>query len=157
MSGGRTRYVRFAWGTLWFTLVVVLWGGLVSATGAGDGCGDSWPLCVELLAESGTVSRLDTLIELTHRLTSGLALLAVVAMVVWARRIYPDGHRARFWASAGLAFMVIESLIGAALVVFRLVDMNVLRDADAHMPPPAGNLIMHSVTHHSLKPASCGR
>ena len=125
MSGGRTRYVRFAWGTLWFTLVVVLWGGLVSATGAGDGCGDSWPLCVELLAESGTVSRLDTVIELTHRLTSGLALLAVVTMVVWARRIYPDGHRARFWASAGLAFIVIESLIGAALVVFRLVDMNV--------------------------------
>ena len=125
MSGDRARYVRFAWGTLWFTLFVVVWGGLVSATGAGDGCGDSWPLCGELLAGSGDVSRLATVIELTHRLTSGMALLAVVLMVVWARRIYPIGHRARFWANAGLAFMVIESLIGAALVVFRLVDMNV--------------------------------
>ena len=28
---------------------------------------------------------------------------------------------------------------------------------DADMPPPAGNIIIHSVTHHSLKPASCGR
>ena len=125
MTGGGTRYARFTWGTLWFTLFVVIWGGLVSASGAGDGCGDSWPLCGELLAESGAVSRFDTLIELTHRLTSGLALLAVVVMVVWSRRLFPGGHRARFWAAAGLVFMVIESLIGAALVIFSLVDMNV--------------------------------
>lgn len=119
------RYTTFAWATLVFTLSVVLWGGYVSMSGAGDGCGDSWPLCGELLAEEGPASPVDTLVEFTHRATSGLALIAVVVLVVWSRRTFPAGHRARHWAAASLLFMVIESLLGAALVIFQWVDMNV--------------------------------
>ena len=104
---------------------MILWGGYVSMSGAGDGCGDSWPLCGELLADSGPTSPGDTLVEFTHRATSGLALVAVVALAVWSRRRFPAGHRARHWAAASLLFMVIESLLGAALVVFQWVDMNV--------------------------------
>ena len=48
----RTSYTVLAWATLLFTLLVVIWGGYVSASGAGDGCGDSWPLCGELLEPS---------------------------------------------------------------------------------------------------------
>lgn len=117
-----------AWAVLVFTLLVVLWGGFVSASGAGDGCGDDWPLCGELLSPStGTTpaDTVDTLVEFTHRATSGLALLAVAGLAVWSRRRFPAGHRARYWAALSLAFMVVESLIGAALVVFQWVDMNV--------------------------------
>ena len=124
----RVSYTAAAWATLVFTLFVVLWGGFVSASGAGDGCGDDWPLCGELLSPSAgatAADTADTLVEFTHRATSGLALLAVAGLAVWSRRRFPPGHRARWWAALSLAFMVVESLIGAALVVFQWVDMNV--------------------------------
>ncbi len=123
----RVSYTGAAWAALVFTLFVVLWGGFVSASGAGDGCGDDWPLCGELLSPSGTTpaDAADTLVEFTHRATSGLALLAVAGLAVWSRYRFPPGHRARYWAVLSLAFMVVESLIGAALVIFQWVDMNV--------------------------------
>ncbi len=123
----RVSYTGAAWAVLVFTLFVVLWGGFVSASGAGDGCGDDWPLCGELLSPSGTTpaDAADTLVEFTHRATSGLALLAVAGLAVWSRQRFPPGHRARYWAALCLAFMVVESLIGAALVIFQWVDMNV--------------------------------
>ena len=124
----RVSYTGAAWAALVFTLFVVLWGGFVSASGAGDGCGDDWPLCGELLSPSAgatAADTADTLVEFTHRATSGLALLAVSGLAVWSRRRFPPGHRARWWAGLSLAFMVVESLIGAALVLFQWVDMNV--------------------------------
>ena len=124
----RVSYTAAAWAALVFTLFVVLWGGFVSASGAGDGCGDDWPLCGELLSPSAgatAADAADTLVEFTHRATSGLALLAVAGLAVWSRRRFPPGHRARYWAALSLAFMVVESLIGAALVIFQWVDMNV--------------------------------
>ena len=124
----RVSYTVAAWAILAFTLFVVLWGGFVSASGAGDGCGDDWPLCGELLSPSAgatAADTADTLVEFTHRATSGLALLAVAGLAVWSRRRFPAGHRARWWAALSLAFMVVESLIGAALVLFQWVDMNV--------------------------------
>ena len=124
----RVSYTGAACALLFFTLFVVLWGGFVSASGAGDGCGDDWPLCGELLSPSAgatAADAADTLIEFTHRATSGLALLAVAGLAVWSRRRFPPGHRARWWAALSLAFMVVESLIGAALVIFQWVDMNV--------------------------------
>ena len=36
---------RFAWAVLVYFIAVILWGGLVRATGSGAGCGDHWPLC----------------------------------------------------------------------------------------------------------------
>lgn len=122
----RVSYTRTAWAVLVFTLLVVLWGGYVSASGAGDGCGDEWPLCGELLSPSnGTADAADTLVEFTHRLTSGLALLAVAGLAAWSRRRFAPGHGARRWAALALLFMVVEALIGAALVIFQWVDMNV--------------------------------
>ncbi len=124
----RVSYTGAAWAALVFTLFVVLWGGFVSASGAGDGCGDDWPLCGELLSPSAgatAADTADTLVEFTHRATSGLALLAVAGLAVWSRRRFPPGHRARWWAALSLTFMVVESLIGAALVLFQWVDMNV--------------------------------
>ncbi len=121
----RTSYTLAAWATLVFTLLVVIWGGYVSASGAGDGCGDSWPLCRNLLEASTPTTRVDTLVEFTHRLTSGLALLAVAGLTLWSRRRFSPGHRARYWAALALLFMVVESLLGATLVIFRLVDLNV--------------------------------
>lgn len=113
------RFAQFAWFVLAFNLLVILWGGYVSASGSGDGCGDSWPHC-EQLAELETTP-LKTLIEVSHRGTSGLAFLLVGAMVVWAFRRYEKGHLLRRAAATTLFFMFTESLVGALIVLTRLV------------------------------------
>lgn len=109
-------FSRFAWAVLAYNLLVVAWGAFVRATGSGAGCGKHWPTCNgEIVPRS---PRLETAIEFTHRATSGIALLLVVALVVWAFRAFPRGHAARKAAVASIAFMVAEALVGAGLVLF---------------------------------------
>jgi len=113
------RYLWLAWGTLAYNLGVIAWGAYVRATGSGAGCGSHWPLCNgEVIPRSPSV---ETLIEFSHRLTSGLALVLVVAMVVAARRIFAKGHPARLGAWLSLVMMIVEALLGAGLVLFGLV------------------------------------
>src|SRR6188768_3913663 len=45
-------------------------------------------------------------------------------MFVWARRLFPPGHRSRTWAGAALAFMLGEAAIGAGIVLLELVENN---------------------------------
>lgn len=116
------RYAAFAWGTLLLNILVILWGAFVRATGSGAGCGSHWPTCNgEVIPWS---PQTETVIEFTHRLTSGLALVAVVILLVWAVRRYPVGHHVRLGAKLSLFFIVIEALLGAGLVLFELVADN---------------------------------
>ncbi len=125
---------RFAWGVLIYFIAVILWGGLVRATGSGAGCGDHWPLC------NGTVmqhsARIDTMIELTHRITSGLSFFAVVALLAWAFAGTARGHLARAAVVAAVAFTVIEAALGAFLVKLGLT-------AQSRSPLRAPYLALH--------------
>jgi len=40
-----SRFAKYAWGVMFYNMVVVVWGGYVRATGSGAGCGNHWPLC----------------------------------------------------------------------------------------------------------------
>lgn len=115
----QNRLAQYAWFVLAFNLLVILWGGYVSASGSGDGCGDSWPHC-EQLADLETTP-LKTLIEVSHRATSGLAFLLVVGLVIWVFRQYGPGHLLRRAAAITFFFMFTESLVGALIVLTRLV------------------------------------
>lgn len=117
-------FSRFAQFTVLLNLLVIIWGGYTSASGSGDGCGTDWPLCSNLVAETASVTRFETLVEFTHRMTSGVALLAVIALLVWARRRYPTRHIVRRMAWASFVFIILESLLGAGLVIFEYVDTN---------------------------------
>lgn len=109
-------FARCAWSALAVNVLVIAWGALVRATGSGAGCGRHWPLCDgQVLPHSPGV---EMAIELTHRTTSGLALLLVVALFLWARRVLPRGHAARAAAGAALALILLEALLGAGLVLF---------------------------------------
>ena len=121
------RFPRYAWSVLGCNLFVILWGALVRATGSGAGCGQHWPLCNgEVIPQDPATA---TLIEFTHRTTSGLALLLVVGLFWWSRRAFPAGHRARRGAAWSLALIGVEALIGAGLVLLELVgrDDSLLR------------------------------
>jgi heme a synthase len=123
MSDVNRRFAAFAWGALGYTVLVILWGAFVRATGSGAGCGSHWPLCNgEVIPRSPSV---ETLIEFSHRITSGFALLAVVALFFWARRSFVKGSSIRTGAAWSLFFMVTEALIGAGLVLLEHVAYNV--------------------------------
>jgi cytochrome c oxidase assembly protein subunit 15 len=125
---------RFAWGVLVYFIAVILWGGLVRATGSGAGCGDHWPLC------NGTVmqhsARIDTMIEFTHRITSGISFFSVVALLVWTFAATVRGHLARAAVVAAVAFTVVEAALGAFLVKLGLT-------AQSRSPLRAPYLALH--------------
>lgn len=117
------HFARYAWGVVAFNVLVIIWGAFVRATGSGAGCGDHWPLCNgEVIPRA---EQIETLIEFSHRVTSGLALLAVAGLLIWAFRAFPKDHIVRKAAVVSMAFMVLEALIGAALVLLQYVAFNV--------------------------------
>ena len=81
----RPKFQHAAWGVLGFDVLVILWGAFVRATHSGAVCGSHWPTC------NGEVipfaSRVESLIEFTHRATSGLAFLLAVFLLGRLRRV----------------------------------------------------------------------
>jgi heme A synthase len=114
-----SRFARFAWGVLAYNLGVIAWGAYVRASGSGAGCGSHWPLCDGQVLPRARTTQL--VVELSHRLTSGVALLLTVALLVAAFRGYPRGSLVRRGAVATMGFMLAEALVGAGLVLFALV------------------------------------
>ncbi|MBO0726735.1 MAG: COX15/CtaA family protein, partial [Blastocatellia bacterium] len=116
------RFAKYLWFTLAFNLLVIVWGAYVRASGSGAGCGSHWPLCNgEVIPGSPTVK---TIVEFSHRLSSGLALLLVVGALIWAFRAYAPKHRLRRYATAAMFFMLMEAAVGAGLVLFEMVAEN---------------------------------
>ncbi len=113
---------RVAWGVLGYTVLVILWGAFVRASGSGAGCGDHWPLCNGDVIP--TAPTLNTIVEFGHRVTSALAGFAAIALVVVAFRGTEKGSPVRKAAVASLVFMVTEGAIGAGLVLFEYVAYN---------------------------------
>jgi heme A synthase len=116
------RFAAYAWVVTALTLAVILWGAYVRASRSGDGCGAHWPLCNGSVVPDATHAK--TLVEFAHRATSGVAFLLVVALVVGAFSAFRRGHPVRAAAVASGVFIVTESLIGAGLVLLRLVADN---------------------------------
>ncbi|MBM4357694.1 MAG: COX15/CtaA family protein [Deltaproteobacteria bacterium] len=122
MSREHARYRTLSRISLLVTIAVIVWGGYVRASGSGAGCGSHWPTCNgDVIPPSPTTA---TLVELTHRLTSGISALLVLAQVVLGRRWFASDHPVRrplFWAGV---FMLGEVLIGAGIVLLKYVAMD---------------------------------
>ncbi len=129
--------LRLAWTTLIFNIGVIAMGAVVRATASGAGCGRSWPSCQGAFVPAELSGA--TLIEFTHRATSGIAMLLTYALFIAAARV--DGRRpftvinalkgsmlakATGWA---VITVTVSALIGAAIVLFEWVtdDSSVAR------------------------------
>src|SRR3984957_8938468 len=99
---------RFAWGVLAYFVAVILWGAVVRATGAGAGCGNHWPLCNGTVLQYSPSS--NTIIEFTHRITSGLSFFSAVALLLWTFAATVRGHLARVAAVASVALTLVEAI-----------------------------------------------
>ena len=121
-----SRFSRFAWFVLIVNLAVIVWGGFVRASGSGAGCGAHWPLCNGVVVPQDP--KIETLIELGHRVTSGLALVVVVALGIWTLRRYPrqaaGGGGMRRLAWLAILFIFGEAALGAGLVLLEYVGQN---------------------------------
>ena len=114
-SGPRSRFTKFAWFVLAYNIVVIVWGVFLRASKSGDGCGQHWLTCHGEVLPSAP--ELKTLIEFSHRVTTGPAFVLVLALVVWAFLKFGKGHAVRKAAVLSFAFIVTEVLIGAVLVL----------------------------------------
>lgn len=116
------QFRRFAWTVLGYAILVIVWGAVVRATGSGAGCGAHWPLCNGAVIPLAPA--LATIVEFAHRATSGIILIMTVLLLWMAMKSFPAGHEARRAATWSLVFVIIEALVGAGIVLLRLVEDN---------------------------------
>src|SRR5436190_23301899 len=81
-----SSFAKFAWFTLGFNLLVILWGVFLRASHSGDGCGQHWLTCQGEVIPSAP--ELKTIIEFSHRITTAIAGIVVLVLVVWAFRAF---------------------------------------------------------------------
>ncbi len=108
---------KLAWAFVGYLIFVILFGAWVRISGSGAGCGNHWPTCqgVVLPVEPSV----KTMIEFTHRITSGLSGLMGIALLVWSWR---KKSPALPWAAGMFFFLLVEGFIGAVLVKKELVE-----------------------------------
>jgi len=116
------RFAQFAWGVLVYMLFVILWGAVVRASGSGDGCGKHWPFCGDHLVPA--FQRLATLVEYSHRVSTGLMIPLIGALGIWAYSSFGKGHLARKAAAFAVLLTITEGAFGALLVLRGLVTVN---------------------------------
>lgn len=95
--------------------LLMIAGTLVTDTDSGMGCGSDWPLCNGKFIPEYTVA---TMIEYSHRLITGFAGIVVIIFSIWAWRRYRGNREVRGLAILGISFIVVESIIGAAAVLW---------------------------------------
>lgn len=117
-SPRHSSFTRYAWAFLAYLLLVILFGAWVRITHSGAGCGSHWPTC------HGQIVPLDpsieTIIEYSHRLTSGLLGIFGLVLLAWAARRF-GRHRVTVASIVTMIFIVIEAAVGAGLVLKELV------------------------------------
>ena len=108
------RFAKYSWVVMGWNMLVILWGAIVRATGSGAGCGSHWPTCGGVIIS--TPQRIQTVIEFTHRMMSGTALILVFILLVWGLRNYAKGSYQRIGFIGASVFIIVEALLGAGLV-----------------------------------------
>ncbi|MCT2538097.1 heme A synthase [Aquibacillus koreensis] len=99
-----------------FSMILVLIGGaLVTKTDSGMGCGANWPFC------EGEISA-QLIIELSHRLISGLAAIIVFFLSILSWKFIGHIREAKLLAFISIFFLVLQALIGAAAVLWSQSD-----------------------------------
>lgn len=115
-----TKFARYAWFVLAYNVVVILWGVFLRASKSGDGCGQHWLTCNGEVIPAA--AQFKTIIEFSHRVTSSLAGIFIVILLVWAliNWFTDESCRKSFLLKAvfgSFVFVIFEGLLGAGLVL----------------------------------------
>ncbi|WP_239254654.1 COX15/CtaA family protein [Listeria ilorinensis] len=96
---------------------VVFGGALVTKTGSADGCGNSWPLCNGQLVRLTDITP-EKLIEVAHRLTTGVSSIFVIVLAVCAWIYMRDRRETKPLAIIAVLFLILQAFMGAAAVMW---------------------------------------
>lgn len=102
--------------TALLSYIMLLMGAIVTKTGSGKGCGNSWPFCHgQLFPEELPVS---TIIEYSHRIISGGVgfLILILTISSWIK--YKENTCIKVLSFFSLFFVVLQGVLGALTVVF---------------------------------------
>lgn len=111
----QTAIRRLSVATTLVMFLVLLMGATVTNTGSAEGCGKSWPLCHgEFIPEFAV----ETAIEFSHRIVTGIAGLLIAALAVgswwhWRRRA-----EIAVLVPVMVAFVLLQSALGALAVLY---------------------------------------
>ncbi len=100
----------FAVATTIGMLFVLIGGALVTKTGSGMGCGRSWPLCHGQLIPSHITTEL--LIELSHRVVSGVVGLMVLILSIWSWKAIGHIRETKFYPLFRSCFSFCKGSLG---------------------------------------------
>ncbi|MFK9092288.1 COX15/CtaA family protein [Bacillus salipaludis] len=95
-------------------IFILIGGALVTKTDSGMGCGRSWPLCNGKFLPLEITPEL--IIELAHRLVSGVGGIMVLALSVWSWKAIGHIRETKFLSLLSFFFLLLQALIGAAAV-----------------------------------------
>ncbi len=115
-----SKLAKYAWFVLAYNIVVIIWGVFLRASKSGDGCGQHWLTCHGEVIPSAP--ELKTVIEFSHRVTSGLDGIIVLILVGWTFFNWRSSRSAQArtvfkTAAAAFLFVITEGLVGAGLVL----------------------------------------
>src|SRR5690625_1657575 len=97
-------------------LIVLLQGALVTKTGSAEGCGATWPLCFgEVIPTNPAI---ETIIEYSHRIVSGLVGAMVIVLAILAWRQIKHVKEAKLMSFLAVLLIIFQGLLGAGAVVF---------------------------------------
>ena len=103
------------------SILSILAGAFVRATGSGDGCGSTWPTCKGKIIPQ--LSDPSEIIEFSHRSISGI-LLIVTLIIFTKSRNMSKGSIIRTTVNFLTFFVVFEAAIGAVIVLYEWVGLN---------------------------------
>lgn len=95
---------------------MILLGVLVTTTGSGRGCGNSWPFCHGQIIPG--VITIAGVIEYSHRVMSSVDGFLVLVLTICAWLMYRRNFRVKLFSFMSLLFVVLQGALGALTVVF---------------------------------------
>jgi protoheme IX farnesyltransferase len=108
-----TRFQKLALATTASTALLIAWGGLVRATGSGDGCPD-WPTCYGRVLPP---LEYHALIEYAHRLLANLVVPLIAATAVSAWRRHRGDRAVVVPAVAAFVLVLLQAGLGGVVVL----------------------------------------
>ncbi|TVR75500.1 MAG: heme A synthase [Sphaerobacteraceae bacterium] len=113
-----SRFRILAISTIAVVYGLIVFGGIVRITDSGMGCGPDWPLCNGEVIPS--VWTMETTLEYLHRVIALVVIILTTALLIagWRKRHEHPGYRAI--PMVAVAFVVIQSGLGAITVLLDL-------------------------------------
>ena len=115
-----SAFAKYAWFTLGYNVLVIVWGVFLRASRSGDGCGQFWLTCNGELIPSAP--QFKTIIEFSHRMTTAIDGFVMLILLGWAVKIFfgdrsTQSRQVLYAAIGSFIFVITEAAVGAGLVL----------------------------------------